>query len=57
MNGSRKYTSWDNTDREEFYGKNGELETTHVDRYDWNGNYSHTDVYNSDDEKIGSFIK
>ena len=57
MSESRKYTAWDNSDREEFYGNDGNLETTHVDRYDWSGNYTHTDVYNSNDEKIDSFKK
>lgn len=54
---SRKYTAWDNSDREDFYDKYGNLKTTHVDRYDLNGNYTHTDVYNEHGEKIDSFVK
>lgn len=57
MSNSRKYTAWDNSDREDFYDDYGNLETTHVDRYDLSGNYSHTDVYNKYDEKIDSFIR
>ncbi len=57
MASSRKYTTWDNSDREDFYDDSGELQTTHVDRYDWSGNYTHTDVYNAYDQKIDSFIK
>lgn len=57
MSNSRKYTAWDNSDREEFYDKYGNLETTHVDRYDFGGNYVGTDVYNKYNEKIDSFRK
>lgn len=55
MGDSRKYTGWDNSDREDFYDKYGNVTTTHVDRYDWSGNYSYTDVYNDRNEKIDSF--
>ena len=48
MSYSRKYTGWDNSDREDFY---------EVDRYDWSGNYAGTDVYNEYDEKIDSYRK
>ena len=51
------FTAWDNSDRSEFYDDDGNLETTWVDRYNWDGTYSHTVVYNADDEKIDSFIK
>lgn len=54
---SKQYTAWDNSEREDLYDDSGNLETTEVDRYDWNGNYTHTDVYNSRDEKIDSYIK
>ena len=55
MSYSRQYTAWDNSDREEFYDDYGNLQTTHVDRYDFSGNYTHTDVYNQYNEKIDSF--
>ncbi|MFR8032634.1 MAG: hypothetical protein ACLU6W_01290 [Lachnospiraceae bacterium] len=51
------FTAWDNSDRSEFYDDDGNLETTWVDRYHWDGTYSHTVVYNADDEKIDSFVK
>lgn len=54
---SRKYTAWDNSDREDFYDSSGNHTTTHVDCYDFSGNYTHTDVYNEYDEKIDSFVK
>lgn len=54
---SKKYKGWDNSDREDFYDESGNLETTHVDRYNWDGTYSHTDVYNQYSKKIGSFVK
>lgn len=56
-NNSRQYTAWDNSNREDFYSPSGKLETTHVDRYKWDGSYSHTDVYNAHNEKINSFVK
>ena len=55
MSYSKKYTAWDNSDREKFYDDHGNHQTTHVDRYDLSGNYSHTDVYNNKDQKIDSF--
>lgn len=55
MANSRKYLGSDNSDREDFYDKYGNVQTTHVDRYDWSGNYKYTDVYNNKDEKIDSF--
>lgn len=51
------FTAWDNSDRSEFYDDYGNLETTWVDRYGWDGEYSHTDVYDADDRKVGSFVK
>lgn len=54
---SRQYTGWENSDREDFYDKDGNLETTHVDRYDWSGDYTGTDVYNNNNEKIDHFKK
>lgn len=54
---SKKYTAWDNSDREDFYDDHGNLTTTHVDRYDLSGKYTHTDVYNEHGKKIGSFVK
>lgn len=57
MSYSKKYTAWDGADREEFYDDYGNCETTHVDRYDFSGNYTHTDVYNKYDDKIDSFVK
>ena len=58
MGYSRRYTYWaDNADREEFYNESGKLETTHVDRYNLDGSYKSTDVYNSRDQKIDTFIK
>ena len=56
MGYSKKYVSWtDNSDREEFYDNHGNLETTHVDRYNMDGTYKCTDVYNANDQKIDSF--
>ena len=57
MSYSRKYTGWDNSDREDFYDDDGNLKTTQVDRYDWSGNYAGTDVCNEYDEKIDSYRK
>ncbi len=57
MSNSRKYTAWDNSDREDFYDDYGNLETTHVDRRDLGGKYTHTDVYNKHGKKIDSFKK
>ena len=58
MGYSRKYTAWtDNSDREDFYDDCGNVQTTHVDRYNWDGSYKCTDVYNAYDEKIDSFTK
>ena len=55
---SKPYTAWDNSDREDFYDDYGNLQTTHVDRYDiLTGQYTHTDVYNQYDQKIDSFKK
>lgn len=54
---SKKYTAWDNSDREDFYNPHGKLETTHVDRYGLDGQYKGTDVYNSHNKKIDSFKK
>ena len=53
----REYTAWDNSDRADFYDKYGEKVSTHVDRYDWSGNYKGTDVYDSSDKKVGSYYK
>lgn len=55
MSKSRQYTAWDNSDREDFYDDNGNLQTTHVDRYNLSGEYTHTDVYNEYGKKIDSF--
>lgn len=58
MSNSRKYVSWtDNSEREDFYDPYNNLETTHVDRYDWSGKYTHTDVYDKYGTKIDSFVK
>lgn len=56
MGYSKKYTAWtDNSDREDFYDDYGNLQTTHVDRYNLDGSYN--EVYNAYDEKIDKFTK
>lgn len=58
MGFSRKYTAWtDNSDREDFFDASGNLQTTHVDRYNLDGTYKCTDVFNARDEKIDTFKK
>ncbi len=58
MSYSKEYTAFDGARREEFFDDYGNLETTHVDRYNiWDGSYSHTDVYNANDQLIDSFVK
>lgn len=58
MGYSKEYNAWDNSRREEFYDDYGNLQTTHVDRYDiFTGEYVRTDVYNSNDVLIDSFKK
>lgn len=53
----KEYTAWDNSDRCDFFNKHGETISTHVDRYGWDGNYKGTDVYDSSDNKVGSYYK
>lgn len=58
MGYSKKYTAWtDNSNREDFYDDYGNIQTTHVERYDLEGHYKCTDVYNANDERIDRFIK
>ena len=50
MGYSKKYTAWtDNSDREDFYDDHGNLQTTHVERYNWDGSYKFTEVFNAND--------
>lgn len=57
MSTSKSYTAWDNSDRKDFFDDHGNKTTTHVDRYDLNGKYKCTDVYNENNQKIDSFVK
>ena len=54
----KEYVAPDGGDRKEIHDDYGNLQTTHVDRYNiWTGEYTYTDVYNQYDQKIGSFKK
>lgn len=53
----REYTAWDNSDRKDCYDKCGNLQETHVDRYDYSGRYTHTDVYNMYGALVRSYVK
>lgn len=58
MGYSKKSTAWtDNSDREDFYDDHGNLQTTHVERYNWDGSYKFTEVFNANDERIDRFVK